>query len=113
MMLLALAFGFLLSYAGMLVGRCLYRNRTALEMAGGMLCCSGYNIANFAIPFCQSFFPIAATGYLGMFDVGNCIMCLGGTNAFAEMALHEMCIRDRFKVVPLMIQEIRSAREAK
>lgn len=88
MMLLALAFGFLLSYAGMLVGRCLYRNRTALEMAGGMLCCSGYNIANFAIPFCQSFFPIAATGYLGMFDVGNCIMCLGGTNAFAEMALH-------------------------
>ena len=43
----------------------------------------GYNIGNFVMPFVQSFFPGMGVAYLCMFDVGNSIMCLGGSYAFA------------------------------
>lgn len=42
-----------------------------------MLCCNSLNVGSFALPFCQSFFPIAAVGYLAMLDASNCIMSLG------------------------------------
>ena len=48
-----------------------------------MINCSGYNIGNFVMPFVQSFFPGMGVAYLCMFDVGNSIMCLGGSYAFA------------------------------
>ena len=44
-----------------------------------MINCSGYNIGNFVMPFVQSFFPGMGVAYLCMFDVGNSIMCLGGS----------------------------------
>ena len=43
----------------------------------------GYNIGNFVMPFVQSFFPGMGVAYLCMFDVGNSIMCLGGSYALA------------------------------
>ena len=48
-----------------------------------MINCSGYNIGNFVMPFVQSFFPGMGVAYLCMFDVGNSIMCLGGSYALA------------------------------
>ena len=48
-----------------------------------MINCSGYNIGNFVMPFVQSFFPGMGVAYLCMFDVGNSIMCLGGSYSFA------------------------------
>ena len=88
LMILSFFIGLGLSIGGMVIGKKVYGHKSNLETANGMLCCSCYNISNFAIPFCQSFFTATATGYLGMFDVGNCIMCLGGVNAFVEMVLH-------------------------
>jgi len=43
----------------------------------------GYYIGNFVMPFVQSFFPGMGVAYLCMFDVGNSIMCLGGSYALA------------------------------
>lgn len=49
-----------------------------------MLCGSGYNIGNFALPFVQLFFPGTGVAYLCMFDIGNSIMGLGATYVIAN-----------------------------
>lgn len=49
-----------------------------------MLCASGYNIGNFALPFIQLFFPGTGVAYLCMFDIGNSIMGLGATYVIAN-----------------------------
>ena len=58
---------------------------------------SGYNIGNFSIPFVSSFFP-AAIPFLAMFDMGNSIMCTGGTQAIVETTAdrnqHGFILRD-------------------
>ena len=53
-----------------------------------MINCSGYNIGNFVMPFVQSFFPGMGVAYLCMFDVGNSIMCTGGTYALTSGLVH-------------------------
>lgn len=55
-----------------------------LHQAYYMINCSGYNIGNFVMPFAQSFFPGLGVTYLCMFDIGNSIMCLGGSYALAS-----------------------------
>ncbi len=54
-----------------------FRRSKPDERASAMLCCNSLNVGSFALPFCQSFFPIAAVGYLAMLDVSNCVMSLG------------------------------------
>ena len=54
-----------------------FRRSCPEERASAMLCCNSLNVGSFALPFCQSFFPIAAVGYLAMLDVSNCVMSLG------------------------------------
>ena len=63
------------------------RGASPHETANNMICCCGYNGGSFAIPFCQSFFPASAIGYLIMFDMGNSIMAFGGAGALGGSAL--------------------------
>lgn len=65
---------------GYVAGRKLEPSRRAAYMIN----CSGYNIGNFTLPFVQSFFPGIGIAYLCMLDVGNAMMCLGGTYAMAS-----------------------------
>ena len=47
-----------------------------------MLCLPAFNIGAFCLPFVQSFLPAMGSVTACMFDVGNSIMCTGGTYAF-------------------------------
>ena len=59
------------------------RNRPRNERAFWLINTPGYNIGTFALPFAQSF--MGSTGVLttSLFDVGNCVICLGGSYAVA------------------------------
>lgn len=82
-MIVILLIGLISNIMMLLVAYLLSRKEGALEQGYYMINCSGYNIGNFAMPFVQTFFPGMGVAYLCMFDVGNSIMCLGGTYAFA------------------------------
>ncbi|WP_455652216.1 AEC family transporter [Phascolarctobacterium sp.] len=49
---------------------------------------AGYNIGCFTLPFAQSFLGPFAVVATCMFDVGNSIMCTGGTYALASGLVH-------------------------
>lgn len=82
-MLLVLAIGTVSNLIMVLISYILSKKEGPLKQGYYMLNCSGYNIGNFAMPFVQTFFPGMGVAYLCMFDVGNSIMCLGGTYALA------------------------------
>ncbi len=74
----AFLMGFLYNGIALIFARCITSHGyTPEETASTMLCCNSVNVGSFALPFCQSFFPIAAVGYLAMLDVSNCVMSLG------------------------------------
>lgn len=83
-MLLMLALGVLTNVLMNAVGYVAGRKVDPTRKAAYMINCSGYNIGNFTLPFVQSFFPGIGIAYLCMFDVGNAMMCLGGTYALAS-----------------------------
>lgn len=83
-MMAMLFLGLLLNIAMVAVGYFAGRKMVPSRRAAYMINCSGYNIGNFTLPFVQSFFPGLGVGYLCMFDVGNAMMCLGGTYAMAS-----------------------------
>lgn len=64
------------------VGGLITRHRTHGEQALNMLCLPAFNIGAFCLPFVQSFLPALGSVTACMFDVGNSIMCTGGTYAF-------------------------------
>lgn len=82
-MLMVLAIGLSSNIIMLVISYFLSKKEGALNQGYYMLNCSGYNIGNFAMPFVQTFFPGMGVAYLCMFDVGNSIMCLGGTYALA------------------------------
>lgn len=82
-MLMILLVGISSNVIMLIVSFLLSRKEESLHQGYYMLNCSGYNIGNFAMPFVQTFFPGMGVAYLCMFDVGNSIMCLGGTYALA------------------------------
>lgn len=55
------------------------------QMAFDIVNTPGYNIGNFTMPFVQSF--LGATGILAvsLFDIGNAMICLGGSYSIASM----------------------------
>lgn len=69
----------------MAVGYVLHRKGTPEEKAFALLNYSSYNIGNFTLPFVQSF--LGATGVIvaSLFDVGNAMVCLGGSAAVADV----------------------------
>ena len=72
-----------LNLGAALLGWLLARGRGNGERAFAMLNLSGYNVGAFAMPFLQSFLGPAAVGVACVFDVGNSVMCTGGTYALA------------------------------
>lgn len=55
------------------------------EKVFNMLNLAGYNIGCFTLPFVQSFLGVYGVGVTSLFDIGNSIMCTGGTYALACM----------------------------
>lgn len=86
--LLALTFcGFFANWAMVFVafglGRRLEKKNRMLEM----LCASGFNLGNFVLPFIQQFVGSPGVAVQSIFDVGNSMMCTGGTYVFGSMVL--------------------------
>lgn len=65
------------------------RHHSQEEQAVCIMSLPSYNIGAFGLPFVQAFLP--ATGVMAacMFDVGNSIMCVGVTYAFASAYLSQ------------------------
>lgn len=72
------------SWGMIALGALLTRGKSAGERALYMINCPGWNIGAFALPFLQSFLGAEAVMGACLFDVGNSIMCTGGTYAFVS-----------------------------
>lgn len=66
------------------LGAFLTKKKTKEDQAMYMLCLPAYNIGAFSLPFVQSFLPALGSVATCMFDVGNSILCTGGTYAFVS-----------------------------
>lgn len=71
------------------VGMLLTKKRPGGEKALYMLCLPSYNIGAFCLPFVQTFLPALGSVTACMFDVGNSMMCTGGTYAFTVEYISE------------------------
>lgn len=60
-------------------------HRSKEQRAFDMLNCSGYNIGNFTMPFAQSFLGPIGVLTVSLFDVGNAVVCLGGSYSVASI----------------------------
>lgn len=83
-MLLIIVLGLLLNIIASLIGLFIAKNKDAKEKAFNMLNLAGYNIGCFTLPYVQSFLGAYAVGITSLFDIGNSIMCTGGTYAIAS-----------------------------
>ena len=87
-MIIALLIGLVTNIIAMFFGKYITGHKQTREaQASYILNCSGFSIGNLAIPFCLTFLPSTAIGYLAMFDIGNSIICLGGSAAYASSVL--------------------------
>jgi predicted permease len=82
LILAALAFAFGLAYIllAFLVNLRSDRDQRAFDM----LNLPGYNIGNFTMPFVQSFLGPIGVITTGIFDIGNAVICLGGSFGIAS-----------------------------
>jgi predicted permease len=83
-MIFIILIGFLCNIIMSLMGLILARNKNNKEKAFNMLNLGGYNIGCFTLPYVQSFLGVYAVGITSLFDIGNSIMCTGGTYAIAS-----------------------------
>ena len=83
----AVLFGFLGNIAMLAAGYVLARKKSKKEKAFYMMNTSGYNIGAFTMPFVQSFLSPFCMVAACMFDVGNAIMCTGGSYALLSSTL--------------------------
>lgn len=88
-MLLLVLLGILINVVMIIVGVVLTRRKAADVQAIQIMCLPAVNIGAFCIPFIQSFLPALGTVTACIFDVGNSIMCTGGTYAFAAEYVSE------------------------
>ena len=84
-MLLMMVMGLLFSCMCMALGYLMHRRGTVEEKAFALLNYSGYNIGNFTMPFVQSFLGPTGVIVASLFDVGNAMVCLGGSAAVADV----------------------------
>lgn len=83
-MLLIIVLGLLFNIIASLIGLLMAKNKDTKEKAFNMLNLAGYNIGCFTLPYVQSFLGPYAVGITSLFDIGNSIMCTGGTYAIAS-----------------------------
>ena len=81
-MVLIAVLGIVVNVIMIAVGAIVTRKRSKGEQAMYMLCLPAFNIGAFCLPFVQSFLPALGSVTACMFDVGNSVMCTGGTYAF-------------------------------
>jgi len=67
------------------VGFVMNRKKSADQRSFEMLNLGGYNIGTFVIPFAQSFVGPAGVMTASIFDIGNAVICLGGSYSLAAM----------------------------
>lgn len=79
--------GFGLALCMMLLGQLLTRGKPPADRALFMINCPGYNIGAFALPFVQSFLGPEAVVAACLFDVGNAVICTGGSYAWTSAML--------------------------
>ena len=84
-LLLLILIGFLFSLLLMLAGYLLNRSRGREAQAFGVLNIAGVNIGNFVLPFAQGFLGPAGVVAVSLFDVGNSLICLGGSFGVANV----------------------------
>ncbi|OFP18324.1 transporter [Enterococcus sp. HMSC066C04] len=82
-LLLLIAAGLVLNLVMIIIGHFFSKKQEQVEREFLMYSVSGYNIGNFAIPFVQSFMPLAIP-ILSFFDIGNSVMLAGGSNVVIE-----------------------------
>lgn len=82
-LLLLTAAGLVLNLVMIIIGHFFSKKQEQVEREFLMYSVSGYNIGNFAIPFVQSFMPLAIP-ILSFFDIGNSVMLAGGSNVVIE-----------------------------
>ncbi len=80
-LLIALGLGANLLFIG--IGLLISRKKDRETQAFYMLNCSGYNIGAFTMPFVQNFLGTFGMVITCLFDMGNAVMCTGGTFALA------------------------------
>lgn len=80
--------GFLGNILMIALGFLLTRGQTSASKIFYVFNLAGYNIGCFTLPFVQSFLGPFAVVATCMFDVGNSIMCTGGTYALASGLVH-------------------------
>ena len=68
----------------MTVAFLLNRKKGSERQAFAMLNMSGYNIGAFVLPFAQSFLGAIGVVAASIFDIGNAIICLGGSFSMAS-----------------------------
>lgn len=60
-------------------------NKSREQQAFEILNESGYNIGNFTLPFAQSFLGPVGVITTSLFDIGNAVICLGGSYSVASI----------------------------
>jgi len=78
-------FGLLCGLAYVAAGFVMNRKKSAEKRSFEMLNLGGYNIGTFVIPFAQSFVGPAGVMTASIFDIGNAVICLGGSYSLAAM----------------------------
>ena len=79
--------GLLLNCLMLFAGQLVSRKKDPAARALFMINCPGYNIGAFALPFVQSFLGPTAVVAACLFDVGNAIVCTGGSYAYTSALL--------------------------
>lgn len=81
--------GFALSLAMVAFAAVTTRRKDRARRAFDISNMPSYNIGAFCMPFVQGFLPAAGTVSVCAFDIGNSILCTGGTYAWASNYLDE------------------------
>ena len=79
-----LIFGIIANVIMIVLGAVLTRKRGREAAILLMFSLPAFNIGSFGLPFVQSFLPAAGIAAVSAFDVGNSIMCVGGTYAIVS-----------------------------
>jgi predicted permease len=83
-MIFVILIGFFANIIMSSIGFVLAKNKDNKEKAFNMLNLAGYNIGCFTLPYVQNFLGSFGVGITSLFDIGNSIMCTGGTYALAS-----------------------------
>ena len=84
-MLFMTLIGFLFGVVLIVTAVLLNRRQGRMKQAFAVVNSSGVNIGNFVLPFAQNFLGPVSVMAVSLFDVGNSLICLGGSYAVGEM----------------------------